>query len=45
MPDTMKALIATHPDDAPAIGAPDTGWLSYGGLRALSAEVKTVVTW
>ncbi|MCC1492064.1 acyl--CoA ligase [Cognatishimia sp. F0-27] len=38
MADTMKALIATHPETAPAIGAPDRPWLSYGGLRALSEQ-------
>jgi acyl-CoA synthetase (AMP-forming)/AMP-acid ligase II len=37
---TVSALIATHPDDAPAIGAPDRDWLSYGALRALTAEVR-----
>ncbi len=37
---TLKALIAQHPDAAAAIGAPDRTWLSYGGLRALSEQVK-----
>jgi acyl-CoA synthetase (AMP-forming)/AMP-acid ligase II len=36
---TVSDLIADHPADAPAIGAPDRGWLSYGGLRDLSDEV------
>ena len=27
-------LLAAHPEDAPAIGAPDRPWLSYGDLRA-----------
>lgn len=38
---TLKALIADHPDGAPALGAPNRGWLTYGGLRALSADVET----
>ena len=35
MPDSMtiEALLAPHPADAPAIGAPDRPWLSYGDLR------------
>ncbi|WP_137700652.1 acyl--CoA ligase [Marimonas lutisalis] len=39
MSPTVSALIATHDENAPAIGAPDRPWLSYGGLRTLSAEV------
>lgn len=39
MSKTVSALIAEHPSDAPAIGAPDRAWLSYGGLRDLSADV------
>ena len=39
MPETLKQLIANHPDQADAIGAPDRGWLTYGGLRALSDSV------
>jgi acyl-CoA synthetase (AMP-forming)/AMP-acid ligase II len=31
--ETLAALIGRHPGDAPAIGAPDRPWLSYGGLR------------
>jgi acyl-CoA synthetase (AMP-forming)/AMP-acid ligase II len=34
MPDTISALLAPHPDDAPALGAPDRPWLTHGGLRA-----------
>lgn len=37
---TFASLIASHPGGAPAIGAPDRTWLTYGGLRALSASVK-----
>ena len=37
---TIAALIARHPEDAPAFGAPDRPWLSYGGLRALAADVR-----
>jgi acyl-CoA synthetase (AMP-forming)/AMP-acid ligase II len=36
---TLAALLADKDAAAPAIGAPDRDWLSYGGLRALSAEV------
>ena len=36
---TVSALIANHPAEAPAIGAPDRDWLSYGALRDLSADV------
>ncbi|MEO9824288.1 MAG: acyl--CoA ligase [Paracoccaceae bacterium] len=38
--DTLKRLLADHADEAPAIGAPGRDWLSYGGLRALSASVE-----
>ncbi len=38
--DTIRSLIAPHPDDAPALGAPGRAWLSYGGLRALSDRVE-----
>jgi acyl-CoA synthetase (AMP-forming)/AMP-acid ligase II len=37
---TIVALLAAHPDHAPAFGAPDRPWLSYGALRALAAEVR-----
>ena len=40
MTETMSAMLAAHPDDALAIGAPDRDWLSYGGLRALSAQTR-----
>ncbi|MGY6632338.1 MAG: acyl--CoA ligase [Alkalilacustris sp.] len=36
MSDTLKALLAAHPDDAPALGAPDRPWLGHGALRALA---------
>lgn len=36
---TMSALLAGHDGDAPAIGAPGRPWLSYDGLRALTADV------
>ncbi len=39
MSDTLKSLIASHPEMAPAIGAPERDWLSYGGLRALADTV------
>ena len=37
---TVSALIADHPAEAPAIGAPGREWLTYGSLRDLSARVK-----
>ena len=40
MKTTLAALLAGHPDDAPAIGAPDREWLDYGGLRRLSAQIS-----
>jgi acyl-CoA synthetase (AMP-forming)/AMP-acid ligase II len=39
MPDTLKALVADHPADAPALGAPGRDWLNYGGLRDLAGTV------
>ncbi|WP_187429709.1 putative sulfoacetate--CoA ligase [Roseobacter fucihabitans] len=36
---TVTSLFSDHPADAPAFGAPERAWMSYGGLRALSAEV------
>ncbi|MGD1882388.1 MAG: acyl--CoA ligase [Paracoccaceae bacterium] len=39
MTDTISALLMRHHDDALALGAPGRDWLSYGGLRALSASV------
>ncbi|MBY6116072.1 acyl--CoA ligase [Mameliella alba] len=37
---TLAQLMAAHPEGAPAIGAPGMHWLTYGGLRALSASVR-----
>ena len=39
MTDTIAALLAHHPDDACAIGAPERDELSFGGLRALAGTV------
>jgi len=39
MDQTVSALISGHDSDALAIGAPGRAWLSYGGLRELSANV------
>ncbi len=39
MTETLCGLLADHPADAPAIGAPDRPWLTHGGLAALGAEV------
>ncbi|MGY3437608.1 MULTISPECIES: acyl--CoA ligase [unclassified Marinovum] len=36
---TLTELLAPHPDAAPAIGAPDRAWMSYGALRKLSTDV------
>jgi len=41
MDTTLKALMAAHPGDAPAIGAPGRDWMDYDGLRA---QAKTVAT-
>ncbi len=43
MADTLKGLLASHPETAQAIGAPDRDWLSYGGLRALSETVASAL--
>ena len=43
MTKTLAALIAEHPGGANAIGAPGRSWLSYDGLRDLSAEVVTTL--
>jgi len=40
MDGTLKALLARHDDALPAIGAPGQGWLSYGGLRGLTRDVR-----
>ena len=39
MTETLTAILASHPDDAQAIGAPGRDWLSYGGLRAQTQTV------
>ncbi len=36
---TVSSLITIHDAEAFAIGAPDREWLTYGGLRDLSAKV------
>ncbi|MBK1636475.1 acyl--CoA ligase [Rhodovulum adriaticum] len=43
MSDTIKGLIASHPDAAQAIGAPDREWLSYGGLRSLADDTRAAL--
>ncbi|MBC7739077.1 MAG: AMP-binding protein, partial [Candidatus Saccharibacteria bacterium] len=40
MIDTLSDLIAAHPDEALAIGAPDRPWLTYGDLRSLTEQVR-----
>ncbi|SIT13164.1 Acyl-CoA synthetase (AMP-forming)/AMP-acid ligase II [Roseivivax lentus] len=39
METTLKALLAPHSGEMPAIGAPGREWLSYDGLRSLAEEV------
>ena len=43
MSDTLAALIAAHPGDAPAIGAPDRPWLSYAGLAAQTDRTRAAL--
>ncbi len=43
MPHTIEALLAAHPDAAPAIGAAEQPWLTYGGLRALTASTRAAL--
>lgn len=43
MHETMSALLSGHDGAAPAIGAPGRDWLSYDGLRTLTAEVKAAL--
>ncbi len=40
MAQTLRDLIAPHDAARPAVGAPGRDWMSYGGLRDLSAEVE-----
>ncbi len=40
MSDTLKNLLQSHVDTAPAIGAPARDWLSYGALRKLADTVS-----
>ena len=40
---TLAELIRDHDSDAPAFGAPGRDWLTYGGLRALSSEVRAAL--
>lgn len=35
---TLTALVADHPSDALALGAPGRAWLTYGGLRETAAR-------
>lgn len=43
MAQTVSELISHHPEDAPAIGAPDREWLSYGGLRAQTETTRAAL--
>ena len=38
---TVSALLADKDAGSNAIGAPGRGWLNYGGLRALAAQVES----
>lgn len=40
MSETLLSLLAPHPDNSPAIGAPERDWLSYGDLRDLAKSVR-----
>ena len=40
MSSTLTSMLATHADDANAIGASEKIWLTYGALRQLSLEVR-----
>ncbi len=44
MPTTIASLIADHPDESPAIGAPGRSWLTYGQLRSLSEDVSRTLS-
>jgi acyl-CoA synthetase (AMP-forming)/AMP-acid ligase II len=39
MENAVFDLIARHPDDAPALGAPGQDWMSFGALRAQARAV------
>lgn len=43
MTTTLSALFSAHPDASPALGAPDRGWLTHGGLRTLAAAVRAAL--
>ncbi len=40
---TLKSLLAAHPEAAPAVGASEKDWLTYGGLRDLAQETQTAL--
>ena len=40
MATTVAELIASHPPEAKAFGAPGRGWLSYDGLRGLATSTR-----
>jgi len=43
MLDTIESLLAAHPGDAPALGAPGRAWLSYDGLRAQTGRTRAAL--
>ena len=40
---TIRSMISSPPDEAPALGAPGRDWLSYGTLRALSERAASAL--
>ncbi|MEM9248674.1 MAG: acyl--CoA ligase [Pseudomonadota bacterium] len=43
MSDTIQSLIAAHPAESEAIGAPGRSWLTYGGLRDLTDTTRAAL--
>lgn len=40
---TVSSLIAGHDDSAQAFGSPTADWLTYGGLRTLTEDVRSAL--
>ena len=43
MAQTLESLLKSHPEDALAIGGPEQEWMSFGGLRALTGQVRAAM--
>ncbi len=43
MTETLRALFAPHPDNAPALGAPERPWLTYAGLRGQAEAARAAL--